>query len=69
MTVDEIYASTRQVAEGAKWSLEHPDATREELLDSVWRSSVEWQQAYQASAKIIQASQQLFDSLLSAVGR
>jgi DNA gyrase subunit A len=25
----------REVAEGAKWSLEHPDATREELLDAL----------------------------------
>lgn len=38
-------------------------------LDEEAANLLRYQQAYQASAKIIQASQQLFDTLLSAVGR
>lgn len=38
-------------------------------LDEEAANLLRYQQAYQASAKIIQASQQLFDTLLAAVGR
>ena len=38
-------------------------------LDDEAVNLTRYQQAYQASAKVIQASQQLFEALLSAAGR
>ena len=38
-------------------------------LDEEAARLLQYQQAYQASAKIIQTAQTLFDSLLTAVGR
>lgn len=83
-TVNEAYASlvgdtgirvqsARASASVSSKLLDEATAREQNLagvnLDEEAANLLRYQQAYQASAKIIQASQQLFDSLLSAVGR
>lgn len=83
-TVSEAYASligevggrvqgARGAAAASTQFLEEATARKERLsgvnLDEEAANLLRYQQAYQASAKIIQASQSVFDALLAAVGR